>query len=71
MAEGTSKRGYVGPKPKTVRRDGTVSCTRYSKAVTRELCLRIAQGEIWHKICNAGRMPSYTTLYVGLRKYPD
>lgn len=71
MAEGTSKRAYAGPKPKTVRRDGTVSCTRYSKAVTRELCLRIAQGEIWHKICNTGRMPSYTTLYAWLRKYPD
>jgi hypothetical protein len=59
------------PAGKTVRADGTVTHARYSKKLTREICLRIAQGEIWHKICNTGHMPSYTTLYVWVRKYPD
>jgi hypothetical protein len=72
MAEGSSaKRVQKAPASKTVRRDGTVSCTRYSKAVTQEICLRLAQGELWHKICNTGRMPSYTTLYTWLQKHPD
>jgi hypothetical protein len=44
---------------------------RYSKAVTREICKRIAAGEIWFRICNTGRMPSYTTLYAWLDRYPD
>jgi hypothetical protein len=54
-----------------VRADGTVTHVRYSKKVAREICLRIAGGEVWHKICNTGRLPSYTTLYTWLRKYPD
>jgi hypothetical protein len=48
-----------------------VTCARYSKKLTREICLRIAGGELWHKICNTGRMPSYTTLYDWQRRYPD
>jgi hypothetical protein len=71
MADGTSKRAQVVLPRKTVRRDGSVLQVRYSKKVTRALCLRIAQGEIWHRICNTDGMPSYTTLYTWLRKYPD
>ncbi len=71
MAEGTSKRAQVRPKSKTVRRDGTVLHVRYSKALGRKICLRLAQGEVWHRICNTGGMPSYTTFYTWLRKYPD
>ena len=72
MPEGSpKKRAQVRPAGKTVRADGTVTHVRYSKKVTREICLRIAGGEVWHKICNTGRLPSYTTLYTWLRKYPD
>jgi hypothetical protein len=72
MPEGSSpKRTQTRLAGKKVRADGTVTHARYSKKLTREICLRIAQGEIWHKICNKGHMPSYTTLYVWLRKYPD
>ncbi|WP_309604338.1 hypothetical protein [Phenylobacterium sp.] len=62
---------YAGPATKTVRRDGTVTHVRYGKAVAEEICRRIAMGEIWFKICNTGRLPSYTTLYDWLRKHPD
>jgi len=72
MPEGSStKRTYAGPPSKTVRRDGTMSYVRYSRKITREICQRLAQGEVWQKICNTGRMPSYATLYTWLRKYPD
>ena len=62
---------YALPATKTVRRDGTVTHVRYGKAVAEEICRRIAMGEIWFKICNTGRLPSYTTLYDWLRKKPD
>jgi hypothetical protein len=72
MPEGSSpKRAQVRPAGKTVRADGTVTHARYSKKLTREICRRIAGGEVWHKICNTGRLPSYTTLYDWLRRYPD
>ncbi len=62
---------YVLPATKAIRRDGTVTHVRYGKAVAEEICRRIAMGEMWFKICNTGRLPSYTTLYAWVRKYPD
>jgi hypothetical protein len=59
------------PASKTVREDGTVVCTRYSKQITQELCERIANGECWHRMANTGRMPSYATLYDWQRKHPE
>jgi len=59
------------PATKTVREDGTVSHVRYSRAVAREICERLAAGEMWFKICNTGRLPSYTTLYDWRRRYPE
>lgn len=72
MPEGSSpKRAQVRPAGKKVRADGTVTHARYSKKLTREICRRIAGGEVWHRICNTGILPSYTTLYTWRRKYPD
>ena len=72
MPEGSSpKRTQKRPAGKKVRADGTVTHSRYSKKLTREICRRIAGGEVWHRICNTGHLPSYTTLYTWLRKYPD
>ncbi len=72
MSEGPSRRRtQVRLAGKTLRKDGTVNHVRYSKKVTNEICQRLAQGEVWHKICNTGRLPSYTTLYAWLGKHPD
>jgi len=71
MPKRTSTRRPAQPASKTVRADGTVTHVRYSKRVAREICERIAAGEIWFRICNTGRLPSYTTLYGWLRKHPD
>jgi len=64
-------RAQIRLRGKTPNADGSVTCARYSKKLTRAICLRIAGGEIWHKICNTDGMPSYATLYDWLRKYPD
>lgn len=69
--DSTTTRGSVHRARKTVRADGTVGYARYSKKITRELCRRIARGEVWYKMCNTGGLPSYDTLYRWLRKYPD
>ena len=72
MPRGTSSRPpQRRPANKVVRKDGTVVCARYSKDIADEICRRIAQGEIWFKICNTGRMPSYTLIYSWMRKYPE
>ena len=59
------------PAIKAVRADGTATLARYSKGLAAEICERIAAGEIWFKICNTGRLPSYTTLYQWLKRHPD
>ena len=71
MSERPVRRKSPSPATKTVRRDGTVSHVRYSRAIAREICHRLAAGEIWFKICNTGRLPSYTTLYDWRRRYPE
>jgi hypothetical protein len=72
MAEGTSKRRRsAAPAKKKVRRDGTVVCVRYSKKIAREICERLASGEVWFRICNTGHMPSYGTLYDWRRRHPE
>jgi hypothetical protein len=48
-----------------------VTHIRYCKAVTAKICERIAEGEVWFRICNQDGLPSYGTLYDWLRKHPD
>jgi hypothetical protein len=44
---------------------------RYSEAVTRKICERLARGERWSKISGADGLPSQTTLYQWTKRYPD
>src|SRR3569623_8300 len=71
MPRRTSKSPARTPAGKTVRADGAVLYVRYSKKVADRICRRIAQGEIWHRICNTDGLPSYTALYVWQKRYPD
>jgi len=72
MPKGPSKRKPSPvPQKKIVRADGTVSHVRYSKSIAQEICERLAGGEVWFKICNTGRMPSYATLYDWRRRHPE
>lgn len=64
-------RSASAPAKKQPRADGTCTLVRYSPKLGREICDRLAQGERWAKICNTGHMPSYTTFYQWLRRYPE
>ena len=57
------------PPPRAVM--GRSACVRFSRAVAEEICERIAQGESWSQISADEAMPSYTTLYSWLKKYPE
>lgn len=67
----TPRRRQPTPAKKTPRADGTCTLIRYTPEIGREICERLAQGERWSKICNTGRLPSYTTFYDWLRRYPE
>jgi hypothetical protein len=43
----------------------------FSPKVAREICERLAAGELWHRIAGKGRMPSYASLYVWKRTIPE
>ena len=45
--------------------------TKYSKALTSELCARIAVGNSLRKVCEAKDMPSVSTVYEWHSKYPE
>lgn len=51
--------------------DGVRRNARYSGAMTRKICARLAQGEVWHLMCRERGMPSYTTFYEWKKRYPD
>jgi hypothetical protein len=53
------------------RADGSILCVRYSRAVAREICERLAAGERWHRFCNTARMPSYHCLYKWRLRHPE
>jgi hypothetical protein len=59
------------PAGKVVRKDGRVLHVHYTPAVAEEICERISGGEIWYRICNTGRLPSYRSLYVWTKRYPE
>jgi hypothetical protein len=44
---------------------------RYSEAVARAICERMAAGEPWSRICEDRRMPAYAMLYAWKRRHPD
>jgi hypothetical protein len=71
MTKRTSRAGAVRPRRKSVSRDGSVIYRRYTPKLAEEICERIAAGEIWWRICNTGRMPSYRALYQWVNRYPE
>lgn len=71
MAEKLRPRGGAGAGKLRPRRNGKVVHVRYGPAVAREICERLARGEIWSQIAGAGRLPSYHTLYDWQAKHPE
>jgi hypothetical protein len=67
----SKKQPPILPARKTPNADGSVTHARYSKKLTEKICQRIARGDAWYRIANTDGLPSYDTLYVWLRKYPD
>jgi len=70
MAEKLPRSG-AGPGKLRPRRNGKVVWVRYGPGVAREICERLARGEIWGQIAGTGRLPSYCALYVWKRKHPE
>jgi hypothetical protein len=70
MAE-TPKRRQPSRRNKTPDENGQVIYVRYTPTVVRRICERLAEGESWAQICSTDGMPSYGTLYVWRRRYPD
>lgn len=44
---------------------------RYSPKIAREICERIAEGEVWSRICQEEGMPSYSALYGWCERHPE
>jgi hypothetical protein len=59
-------------KAKRVRRrkDGS-RFVRYSEALAKEVCERIARGEVWSRIGGTDGMPEYSTLFYWKRHRPE
>jgi hypothetical protein len=72
MASRSEKAAAVRVKANSVRRrkDGS-RVVRYSEAVAREVCERIARGEVWSRIGGTDGMPEYSTLFYWRRTRPD
>jgi hypothetical protein len=60
-----------GPRSKTPDRKGRVTHVRYSQAVARKICERLARGEPWYSICNTDDLPCYASLYTWSDRYPE
>lgn len=60
-----------GPRTKTPDRKGRVTHVRYSQAVARRICERLAEGEPWFSICNTDDLPCYGSLYTWSERYPE
>lgn len=69
--ERAPRRRQRAPAKKTPRADGTCTLVRYTPEIAAEICERLAQGEVWSRICNTGRMPSYATLYAWRDRHPE
>jgi hypothetical protein len=67
-----SKATPARAKSKRVRRrkDGS-QAVRYSEAKAREICDRIARGEIWSRIGGTDGMPDYSALFQWRKQRPD
>jgi hypothetical protein len=52
------------------RRSGRVVRANFTPQLGREICARIAAGELWTHIAGHGRMPACGTLYAWLHKRP-
>lgn len=52
------------------RKDGS-RAVRYSETLAREICERIARGEVWSRIGGTDGMPEYSTLFYWRRQKPD
>lgn len=50
---------------------GRVTHIRYCRAVTEEICRRLAEGQLWHHMANTPDMPAYDTFYRWQRKHPE
>jgi len=44
---------------------------RYSEALAREVCERIARGEVWSRIGGSKGMPDYSTIYYWRGRHPE
>jgi hypothetical protein len=53
------------------RRNGKVVRARYGPRLARDICERLARGEIWSQIAGTGRLPSYWMLYRWQREHPE
>jgi hypothetical protein len=69
--QATRRRVQKGPRPKTPDRKGRVTHVRYSQAVARKICERLAKGEPWFSICNTDDLPCYASLYTWSDRYPE
>lgn len=65
MATTPRRRGGVPAKTKTR------AYVRYSPKIGKAICERLAQGEVWGRICANTQMPSYSTLYDWRDRYPE
>jgi hypothetical protein len=50
---------------------GPARPVRYSQAIARKICQRLAAGEVWFKICGTDALPAYGTLYDWRRRFPE
>jgi hypothetical protein len=71
MAEELRPRRGTGQGKLRPRRNGKVVHVRYAPGVAREICERLARGEIWSQIAGTGRLPSYCSLYNWQAKHPE
>jgi hypothetical protein len=72
MASRSETAAAARGKAKNVRRrkDGS-RVIRYSDALAREVCERIARGEAWSRIGGTDGMPDYSTIFYWRRTRPD
>jgi hypothetical protein len=63
----TPRRRQPAPANKKPR----TSYVRYSPKLGQAICQRLAQGEVWARICEHEQMPAYATLYSWRDRYPE
>lgn len=50
--------------------DGKPIVVNYSQEIADEIVARLAEGEMWYRICCTGGLPSYQTFYRWQKQYP-